>query len=121
LLGVLLTLAGCFFYKKAYTLYAMGGSGLGMIATALLAHRIRSFRCDTFLLSYLIILVPFFLVNGVLTALPVVLYNDAENLGIRMYTIPFEDTFYGLLLVLGNVIGMEWSRSRNNMGKPVQD
>lgn len=61
-------------------------------------------------IGWLICLIPFFLVNGVLTALPVVVYNDVENLGIRLYTIPVEDTFYGFLLYLLIVSGMEWNR-----------
>lgn len=51
-------------------------------------------------LGWLVSLVPFFLVNGVLTAVPVVRYNDAENIGIRLGSIPFEDGFYGFVLYL---------------------
>jgi lycopene cyclase domain-containing protein len=69
-----------------------------------------------FLLSFLVALIPFFIVNGVLTGTgltnPVVCYNDAENLGIRMGTIPIEDTIYGLLLLSGNVYLYEFIRAR---------
>ncbi len=57
-------------------------------------------------------LIPFFLVNGVLTALPVVRYNDAENMGLRLSTIPAEDPFYGFTLYLLVITGVELLRKR---------
>lgn len=78
----------------------------------LLRRKIPAFRADAFLIMYLVSLLPFLVVNGFLTAMPVVIYNDAENLGWRIYTIPFEDCFYGMLLMLGNVAIMEWLRGR---------
>ena len=56
-----------------------------------------------YFLSFLIILAPFLLVNGILTGSfidePVVWYNDNENLGFRIFTIPFEDVFYAFTLL----------------------
>lgn len=62
--------------------------------------------------SYLVILIPFFIVNGILTGTgleePVVWYNDNENLGIRLLTIPIEDTLYGFLLIGSNITLFEF-------------
>ncbi len=70
-----------------------------------------------FYLSYLVCLIPFLLVNGVLTALPVVWYNDAHNLGIRIYTIPLDDTVYCLLLLIMNVLIFEWLKKLGGVAK----
>jgi lycopene cyclase domain-containing protein len=65
-----------------------------------------------FYFSFLFVLIPFFIVNGILTGSwidqPIVWYNDAENLGMRMGTIPVEDAFYGMLLIVMNVSIFEW-------------
>ena len=58
----------------------------------------------SFFLSYVVILIPFFLVNGILTGSglpePIVWYNDAENFGLRLGTIPVEDAIYNLGMLL---------------------
>lgn len=70
-----------------------------------------------FYITYLFILIPFFIVNGILTGTgiegQVVWYNDTENLGLRLGTIPVEDVFYGMLLILMNVTLFEWLQARD--------
>lgn len=57
-----------------------------------------------FTLAFVVSLVPMFIVNGVLTAMPVVEYNSMEISNIRIYTIPFEDFFYFFLLFMMNIV-----------------
>jgi lycopene cyclase domain-containing protein len=63
---------------------------------------------NTFFISFLIILIPFSIVNGILTGSfidePVVLYNNAENLGIRLGTIPIEDIGYAFTMLLMSLV-----------------
>lgn len=65
-----------------------------------------------FYLMFAISLVPFLLVNGVLTATPVVMYDDTQNMGLRLYTIPVEDMLYLFLLLLMNLSLYEWAKSK---------
>lgn len=57
-----------------------------------------------FYVGYAVSLIPFLLVNGILTGWllpePIVWYNNAENLGIRINTVPLDDSVYLLLMLL---------------------
>lgn len=109
---------GVLSFGKAYTSVTFILLGLFI---AWLAYRVKPGYMGRFYFAYMFILIPFFLINGVLTGSwiegEVVWYDDAENLGIRMGTIPVEDTFYGMLLILMNVAIFEWLQGRDQRVK----
>ena len=102
---------------KAYTVVNF----LFTSAILALVYFTRPVLLQQFYLSYLVILIPFFMVNGILTGSfiedQVVWYNDTENLGIRLGTVPFEDIFYGMSLILMNYFLTEWFKARSKRGK----
>jgi len=114
ILALALFIAGIVFYQKKYTAYTFIFNAVFIIVIYFAKKYFKTFDAATFLVSFLIILIPFLIVNGFLTALPVVLYNNAENLGIRIYTIPFEDIFYGMLLIVMNIGLYEVLQNKTN-------
>jgi lycopene cyclase domain-containing protein len=89
-----------------------------LLALALaLGLRYRVTWLGPFLRAWGVSLVPFFMVNGVLTGTgleePIVWYNNEENSGIRLGTIPFEDAFYGMLMVFIYTATSEWHRKKS--------
>ena len=92
-----------FNFSKAYT-------AVDMLFAIVVLGLVKSYSPEllrTFYITFLFMLIPFFIVNGVLTGFgieeQVVWYNDAENLGIRLMTIPVEDTAYAFSLILLNL------------------
>ena len=114
LIGIILLVLAIFNHEFAYPFYTFFFNGLFIFAILVTQKNKLTFNVTAFLIAYLIILIPFLIVNGLLTAIPVVLYNDNENLGIRLYTIPIEDVFYGMLLIMMNVVGYERFKLKNN-------
>ena len=96
-----------YFYDRWYTAVNFA---YAIVLMALVFNYKRE-ALNTFLPVYLILLVPFFIVNGFLTGSwiheEVVWYNDAENLGIRIGTVPIEDSIYALTMLLTVFILME--------------
>jgi lycopene cyclase domain-containing protein len=112
-LAFILLLAGLLNYSKWYTAVTFLTLSVCLIG---LNHFVKPAYLGRFYLAYLFILIPFFIVNGILTGSwieeEVVWYNAAEQLDIRMGTIPVEDTFYGMLLILMNVSILEFLQKR---------
>jgi len=67
---------------------------------------------NVFYISFTVILIPFIIVNGILTGSliegEVVWYNPDEITGIRLITIPVEDFAYGFSLILINLLLMDY-------------
>ena len=86
------------------------------LATILTVTILKNYRIlSTFYITYLLVLAPFFISNGILTGSflnrPTVLYNNNYNLAIRILTIPVEDLFYAMLLLLMNIAGFEYLKA----------
>ncbi|MEY4851842.1 MAG: hypothetical protein RIS99_237 [Bacteroidota bacterium] len=99
IIGIGLFCIGIRFFDQWYTLLSFGLGGLSIIVLFFM----KAINWNRFWLLYLIHLIPFLVVNGFLTYYPVVWYNNAENLGIRIGTIPIEDTSYSLIALSWNV------------------
>lgn len=102
---------------RLYTLVTFSGCALLLLYNLLFE---KPAYLGSFFLAYAICLIPFSIVNGLLTSLPVVIYNNAENLSFRLGTIPVEDTMYNMLLLLLTVNVYERLKSRQATTIPVQ-
>lgn len=113
------TLALPFVWTKTYTFTAMAF----VIPFLALQLIIKSYKTwfSWFMLTYLVSFVPFILVNGFLTRIPVVWYNNAENLGLRITTIPIEDFIYLLGMLLPTFTIYHWLQDRNTMQSKEKD
>lgn len=96
-----------FNYERAYTLVDM----LFAFAILLIAYFSNRTLLKSYYLTFLVMLIPFIIVNGVLTGTgienEVVWYNDVQNLGQRFFTIPVEDFAYAFSLILLNLLIFE--------------
>lgn len=106
LLITILGLLSIYNYDKWYTLINF------TLASILLLIVVKNNieLLSSYYLTFLVMLIPFFIVNGLLTGSfienEVVWYNQAENLNIRFFTIPVEDTIYAFTLILLNLYVM---------------
>jgi lycopene cyclase domain-containing protein len=114
-MGIALLVTGLFFYEKYYTSWTFIFCSIFIGILFLGRIFFKDFDASFFLVSFAIICFPFLIVNGFLTAIPIVFYNNEENLGLRIYTIPFEDVFYGMLLIMMDIAIYEKLRNGNSI------
>jgi len=95
-----------FYFNRIYTAYAFSL----LIIALIVSFFDKTGNLNKFYITFLIILIPFLLVNSILTGSfidqEVVWYNNRENLGIRIFTIPVEDFAYGFSLILFNLLAI---------------
>lgn len=96
-----------------------------LTAAFILYHELilKSSWLGRFYFSYTILLLPFCIVNGLLTGSfieeEVVWYDNSQNLSIRIFTIPVEDFFYALLLIMMNVTFFEYFKKNRIYNKII--
>jgi lycopene cyclase domain-containing protein len=86
----------CIIYNPTHA-YTTSTFGLLAITYIILLYNKYNHHLTHLIISWAVALLPMAFVNGILTGNPVLIYDDNENLGIRIGTIPFEDFFYNLL------------------------
>lgn len=115
--GLILVAAGLAFYTRPYTLTVLVACGVFfLMAAAVAPHVLMS---SWFWIALGICYVPFLVVNGVLTAIPVVSYAEGHIWGARIFTIPLEDAIYSFVLIAANFMVHIMLRTRLTGGPPT--
>ncbi|WP_339611782.1 lycopene cyclase domain-containing protein, partial [uncultured Planktosalinus sp.] len=100
------------FYDRWYPVINFGYAMLVL----LLVYHYRKDLLQQFYLTFLVMLIPFFIVNGILTGSfieeQVVWYDNTQNMGIRMVTIPLEDSVYAMTMILTPMVLTEYFEKR---------
>jgi lycopene cyclase domain-containing protein len=97
------------FSQNWYTFYALLGAGL---LNWIIYFGWTPKWYPYFVISFIITMIPFLIVNGVLTGAatpePVVWYNENHIMGPRIVTIPVEDIFYNFFMLFPVAGIHEW-------------
>ena len=111
----LFILFGALFLFNMHRAYTAVDMVFGLVVLGSAFYKNQSLL-RSFFITFLFMLIPFFIVNGVLTGTGidgnVVWYNDDQNLGIRLGTIPVEDVVYAFSLILMNLLLFDHFRKK---------
>ena len=110
--SLVLFICGMFCIGKVYTFYTF----IGLSIVFLVAPYVVNMR--VFFKTFIILIIPFLIVNGILTGSliddQIVWYNNENNLGIRLFTIPLEDIFYNCFMLLLVMMGYQSSLNKKS-------
>ena len=102
ILAVLLITIALVFRKRYYTFtLSLSAAFILVLQTVLFQDSLTN---SAFWISLGITYIPFIISNGILTGIPVVEYNPAAILGIRVFSIPIEDFLYSYGLLAMNFL-----------------
>tara|TARA_B100001996_G_C18504518_1_gene532790 strand:- start:77 stop:757 length:681 start_codon:yes stop_codon:yes gene_type:complete len=105
ILSLILLIIALINFYKSYTFFCFLFCSLLMFTVEIKKIKINY---NIFYTSFILLMIPFAIVNGALTGLfydqLVVWYNNSENTGIRLFTIPIEDIIYAYQLILSNLV-----------------
>jgi len=102
------------YHDRLYTFTSHLFCGIFLMVHLLI---LKSRYLNRFMFMYLVILIPFIATNGILTGLDfwkydllnldpqsvndqIVWYDNSENMGVRLFSIPIDDISYGLTMLL---------------------
>lgn len=100
----------------AFVLVAMGSIGyytsaVVISSTVVLVWMLFNSYLKYVSLAFVISLIPFFVMNGILTGVmtedPIVWYSEAQKVKQEIFTIPLEDILYSFTLVVSNILLFE--------------
>jgi len=101
-LAAVFALPAPFVLDRTYTAVVLVSAALTLVLGALASP--ATLRSRNTWIALGITYVPFVLANGILTGKPVVLYDDARNLGVRVGTIPVEDFVFSFSMLLASFV-----------------
>jgi lycopene cyclase domain-containing protein len=108
--GIVLILIATIYHNNLYTCFYFSLAAL----ICFIAFYFKPIWWGNFLRTYLVSLLPFLVMNGLLTGSftenPVVLYNTDHIIGYRILNIPVEDTVFSFVILAGVIASYEFLR-----------
>jgi lycopene cyclase domain-containing protein len=103
--------------SRLYSSTVLAATAVFLLLAVILTPSMLASR--RFWLTIALAYVPFLIFNGLLTALPVVIYGEGAILGFRLGTIPVEDFLYSFSLLGLTILAYDLVRRRGATQSPA--